>query len=194
MAMIPRTLNGLDPFECICALQKYIRRGMEREAMQVACEMIHSSKQFNSMLCNRLEVIAHEDIGLADESVVTFVATACEQARRHYPPKDGKIGKSRMMIGNAIRKMCRANKSREGDHFSGAIGLAHLAGQVPEIPDWVLDGHTKKGRKMGRGLTYFRDVSTVLVPEQKEKDEYEKEFYHWLARSRRFGSSEEPDD
>ena len=31
--MIPATRNGLDPFVCLSALQKCIRRGMEREAM-----------------------------------------------------------------------------------------------------------------------------------------------------------------
>ena len=31
-----------------------------------------------------------------------------------------------MAIGNAIRLMCRASKSRIGDHFQAAIGLAIL--------------------------------------------------------------------
>ena len=71
-----------------------------------------------------------------------------------------KLGASRMAIGNAIRLMCRAAKSREGDHFAIAVGLAsEVAGFVPTVPDWALDGHTVAGKRMGRGLAYFR-VST----------------------------------
>ncbi len=55
------------------------------------------------------------------------------------------------MIGNAIRLMCRAAKSREGDHFQAAVGLAsELEGHVPEIPDWAYDQHTARGRSLGR--------------------------------------------
>jgi hypothetical protein len=43
-------------------MQKAIRRGMEREAMEFACELIHPSKAFHSMVCTRLEVICHEDL------------------------------------------------------------------------------------------------------------------------------------
>jgi replication-associated recombination protein RarA len=47
---------------CISALQKAIRRGMEREAMEFAVELMHSGKAFHSMVCNRLGVICHEDL------------------------------------------------------------------------------------------------------------------------------------
>jgi hypothetical protein len=87
-----------------------------------------------------------------------------------------------MMIGNAIRMMCRAQKSREGDHFQGAIGLANLLeNQVPDIPDFVWDKHTRKGRNLGRGTEHFRTEATKLHPEPKQKDRYEDEFYRLLA-------------
>src|SRR5690606_1484712 len=123
-----------------------------------------------------LEVIAHEDIDVMTQPwIIPFVQTACQQARDWYDPK--KLGKSRMPIGNAIRLMCRAAKSREGDHFQAAIGLAsELEGYVPEIPDWAYDQHTAKGRAMGRGVDFFRDESTKLVPQPKP-DRYEKQAY-----------------
>ncbi len=62
---------------CVSAMQKAIRRGMEREAMEFAVELMHTSKAFHSMVCNRLEVICHEDLDtLAAPWVVPFVATA----------------------------------------------------------------------------------------------------------------------
>lgn len=44
--MIPDTMNGLPAMACVSAMQKSIRRGMEREAMEYACELLHTSKAF----------------------------------------------------------------------------------------------------------------------------------------------------
>jgi replication-associated recombination protein RarA len=131
--MIPDTKNGLPAMACVSAMQKSIRRGLEREAMQFACELIHTSKAFHSMVCNRLEVICHEDLDtLAAPWVVPFVATALAQSRDRYSSKPGE---ARLMIGNAIRMMCRSPKSRAGCHFAAAIGLrSQLEGYVPAVP------------------------------------------------------------
>ena len=168
---------------CISAMQKAIRRGMEREAMEFACELMHTSRAFASMVCKRLEIISHEDISTdADPTIVVFVATAVAQAMKWYDPD--KLGASRMAIGNAIRLMCRAAKSREGDHFASAVGLAsEVEGFVPTIPDWALDGHTIEGKRMGRGLPYFREHSAQLVPPVKP-DVYEDEAYRLLELKR----------
>jgi hypothetical protein len=60
--VIPDTCNGLPAMACVSAMLKCIRRGLEREAMEFAVELIHSSKAFHSMVCKRLEIISHEDI------------------------------------------------------------------------------------------------------------------------------------
>jgi hypothetical protein len=127
--MIPATKNGHNAMACVSALQKCVRRGLER-----AVELIHTSKAFTSMVCKRLEIISHEDIDTQSQPhIVPFVATAVAQALRWYDPD--KLGASRMAIGNAIRLMCRAQKSREGDHFSIAVGLANqIEDKVPVIP------------------------------------------------------------
>ncbi|HEY3256291.1 MAG TPA: hypothetical protein VGJ91_20170 [Polyangiaceae bacterium] len=157
---------------------------MEREAMQFACELMHTSKAFQTMVCNRLEIISHEDVDTcADPTIVPFVKAACDQARAWYDP--AKLGKSRMAIGNAIRLMCRARKSREGDHFHVAIGLASLLENfVPEIPDWAYDQHTQKGKSLGRGLEHFRREGTKLIdPDGSEvpEDQYADEAYRLFA-------------
>jgi len=181
--MMPRTLHKLDPMACISAMQKFIRRADERRAMEFACELIHTSKPFFSMVANRLEVISHEDVGLADPQAVLFAGMAIEQARRHYDAK--KPGKCRMMIGNAIRALCRARKSREGDHFQAAIGVPNREqNRIPEIPDFAYDMHTSRGRRAGKGLDHFRRESARLVPPPKP-DVYETEAYglwHWKSQ------------
>ena len=83
-----------------------------------------------------------------------------------------------MAVGNAIRMMCRAPKSRAGDHFEAAIGLASLLeGKKPTIPDWAHDMHTATGKRMGRGVEHFRTEGTKLVPAPKAADPYEDEAY-----------------
>jgi hypothetical protein len=80
--------------------------------------------------------------------------------------------------------MCRAAKSREGDHFAIAVGLAsEVEGFVPTVPDWALDGHTVAGKRMGRGLAFFREHSAKLVP-PVAKDQYEDEAYRLLELKR----------
>ena len=186
--MIPRTKHGMSPFACISAMQKFIRRGMELEAMQMAVELMHTSKAFHSMVCKRLQVISHEDIDVMSQPhIIPFVRVACEQSKEWHDADVAKMGKSRMSIGNAIRLMCRAAKSREADHFHAATGWAEILENFkPDIPDWVLDQHTTEGRRMGRGLDYFREESTKLVPRPKKKDAYEDEAYRlWALKAER---------
>jgi replication-associated recombination protein RarA len=179
--MIPNTLHGLAAMEVLSAMQKCIRRSMEVEAMTFACELLHTSRAFHTMTCNRLEVIAHEDLDtLAAPWIIPLVATACEQARRMYDAQ--KIGRSRLFVGSAILAMCRSPKSRINDHFGIAIGLANELGvTVPVVPDWTKDGHTAEGRRKGRGVAYFREHSAKLIPPPTAPDQYESEAYEMLA-------------
>ena len=74
-AMIPQTKHGLAAMACVSAMQKCVWRGLEKEAMD--CEMIHTSKAF-SMICNRLEVICHEDL---DTLAAPWVCRRCDGTR-----------------------------------------------------------------------------------------------------------------
>lgn len=173
--MIKRTIHGMNPFDCISSMQKFIRRGMEAEAMEMACEMAHTGKGFATWVCNRLRIISHEDIGLACPNVILLVDTICNQAKEVYKPEFPDVW--RLFVGNAIRALCRAPKSREADHFQAAVGLRNsVEGHVPEVPEWTCDHHTRKGKQLGRGLDYFREVSTKLEP-PANKDPYEDEAF-----------------
>ena len=148
--MVPITIHKLNAWDCVSALQKFIRRGMEREAMEVACEMGHTSKPFASWVANRLEFIAQEDIGLADPAIIPLVRVCCQQAKEWWADDPNGLARWRMPIGTAIRAMCRALKSREGDHFQAAVGLrSELENFAPTIPDWCYDKHTIKGKALG---------------------------------------------
>ena len=153
--------------------------------MQFACELIHSGKAFHTMVCNRLLVICHEDLDtLAAPWLVPFVAASLAASRERYADK--KIGEARLMIGNCIRMMARAPKSRAGTHFAAAIGLRSLLeGYAPEIPDWANDQHTLKGKAMGRGLDHFRKEGAKLIPDPTAPDPYIEEAYRlWAIKQR----------
>jgi replication-associated recombination protein RarA len=179
--VIPDTKNGLPAMACVSAMQKAIRRGMEREAMEFAVELMHTSKAFHSMVCNRLEVICHEDLDtLAAPHVFPFVAATVAASRERYAKS---IGEARLMVGNAIRAMCRSPKSRAGCHFAAAIGLrSMLEDFAPTTPDYALDMHTMKGNAMGRGLDHFGKEGAKLVPPPTELDPYEAEAYRLWAK------------
>jgi hypothetical protein len=94
-----------------------------------------------------------------------------------------KLGKWRMPVGNAIRLMARAEKSREGDHFCIATGLKSLLdGYKPEIPDCAVDMHTHEGRRKGRGIEHFLTEGTMLIPAPAEPDVYAEEAANYLRR------------
>ena len=136
--MIPATRNGLPAMACVIAMQKAIRRGLEREAMEFAVELIHTSRAFHSMVCNRLEIICHEDLDtVAAPWVVPFVAAALAQSKERYSKS---IGEARLMVGNAIRMMCRAPKSRAGCHFARGDRSAVDAGGLRS-------GHSRLGER-----------------------------------------------
>jgi hypothetical protein len=91
--MIPDTKSGLPAMACVSAMQKCVRRGMEREAMEFAVELMHTSKAFHSMVCNRLEVICHEDLDtLAAPHVFPFVVASLAASRERYSKSMAKPG------------------------------------------------------------------------------------------------------
>jgi hypothetical protein len=116
--------------------------------------------------------------------VFPFVAASLAASRERYRKS---IGEARLMIGNCIRTMARAPKSRAGCHFAAAIGLrSSLEGFAPTIPDWALDQHTLQGKAMGRGLDHFRAEGSLLIPPPTEPDAFEDEAYRlWTIKQRR---------
>ena len=172
-----RTKHGLNPYECASYLQKSIRRGLERDALTAALEMAMESKALCSWACGTLEVASHEDVETIDNpTLVPFVATACEQARRYW--KKDNIGRTRLFLASAIRALCRAPKSRQNDHFAGAVGLPLESGEAScEIPDWAFDKHTIPGKRGGRGVWFSEQEGTKLVNAVDEDDPYRDEFW-----------------
>ena len=120
---------------------------------------------------------------IAAPHVFPFVAATLAASRDRYTKS---IGEARLMVGNAIRMIARAPKSRAGCHFAAAIGLRSLLEDfAPTIPDWALDQHTLNGMAMGRGLDHFRREGAKLVPEPTEPNPFIEEAYRlWALKQR----------
>lgn len=177
-----RTAKGLCAMSAVSAMQKAIRRGDEVLAMEMAAQVGDLSRNCLVFVCNRLEIISHEDTGLANPLAILIVATSVEQAKRLYRPDDP--GRWRMLVGTAIRILCRGAKSREGDHFHAAVCLRmDLTDYQPTIPDCAYDMHTVKGKKLGRGIEHFRTEAAKLDP-PATPDQYEALAYEMWALQR----------
>lgn len=177
MAPLQKTVNGYDPFEVVSAIQKCIRRGLEREAMLWCLEMAHTSKAYYSWMLGRLQVIAQEDIGLANPPAVQFVLATVAAAKEMFEKQGWRI-----MFGNCVRILCRSVKSREGDHFVW-VALHDWETLGPgKIPDAALDQHTRRGKAMGRGVDHFLEQGTKL-DKPRDVDFYRDEAYDLKRRS-----------
>jgi replication-associated recombination protein RarA len=170
-----QTPNGHLAGEVASALQKSIRRGLERESLYWASELYGAG--FGDYAFRRLRIIASEDVGMADPMVAVQVRALSEnfndQRRHNKTSKSGSISGERLFLIQAVLVLVRAPKSRMVDH----IAMAIFEGERPpmEMPDWALDKHTARGKRMGRGEDHFFEVGALIENESDLPDPYAAE-------------------
>ena len=107
VADIPEKLNENDRWLSASSLQKSIRRGKINEALFAA----HVLKRLNeSSLCNRLKVIALEDVGIANLDIVSqvlWVAGKREWRSKNYGEEH--------ILSYLVCQLCRSAKCRSLD-------------------------------------------------------------------------------
>ena len=143
---------------------------------------LEGAGQYN-WAANRVLITSQEDVGLAGMDTAVYVAITMELATKWHK---GNNEAWRIAVGNVIRALARAKKSREGDHFQAAVQERMKVGDVEEMPDYAIDNHTSKGKRMGRGVDFFLKEGARLQP-PAGPDEYEVE-------ARRFWEREESGD
>jgi replication-associated recombination protein RarA len=146
------TKGGYDAFEVMSCLQKDIRRGREAQAMYWAFEMESLNP---SWLWKRLMIITTEDVGPADPSMITLVKTLWETYEKMKEMAKGKTPESHI-LGMAVLSLCRANKSHEAMYLPMTVNWwkKYLNWKL-EVPDYALDIHTRRGKKLGRGRNHW---------------------------------------
>ncbi|WP_125582557.1 MULTISPECIES: hypothetical protein [Lacticaseibacillus] len=167
-----KTRNGLAGDEVISALQKSIRKGKERAAVEFAYEMYISSPQFEDKLWRRLQAISVEDIGMGNP-MAPILINNLNQIRQNFEYTEADRA---MMFVHAIRYLCESEKDRSSDLLKNIVIKNFNMGYVPEIPDYALDKHTTRGKKLGRDSQHFLHVDSKVTPQKKVDNGYYEEY------------------
>ncbi len=135
--------------EAISGLQKMIRRGLEKEAMTIAIELMESG--YGPSVAKRLIVIASEDIGLADPTTAANATTMCVgYLEMKRASNSGYV--DTMPLCLACMLLCRAKKSREVDGIYVAIthwikeGKISARQVIEANREICVDSHTTRGK------------------------------------------------
>jgi replication-associated recombination protein RarA len=173
------TPGGYLAGEVASALQKSLRRGLEREALHWASELDLAG--YGNYVFKRLRIIASEDVGPANSMIALQVRALYEnwlEARKGHKQTDDQgnrvfaIGE-RLFLVHSIMILARAPKSRIVDH---AVMVMYERDREPlEMPDWALDKHTARGRRLGRGFEHFFDHGARLANAGEVDDPYADE-------------------
>ena len=156
------TATGLRLDECVSALQKSIRRALVEDACWFGAELDLSGQSW--LLWNRLHIICSEDVGAAwpeGPAVLDSLHGSWARAKgRAEQP---------LYIADAIVRLCRARKTRIADS-AAFLFWEHHEQFAREVPDYALDFHTQRGRRMGRGVAHFYDEGARIIPEVPDSD------------------------
>ena len=167
------TRNGIPADEVISALQKSIRKGKERAAVEFAYEMYISSPMMEEKLWRRLLAISVEDIGMGNPQAPILI-NSLNQIRREFEYNEADRA---MMFVHAIRYLCESTKDRSSDLLKNIVIKNFELGYIPSIPDYALDKHTTRGRKMGRDSMHFLEVDSKVTPQLKVDNNYWQEYH-----------------
>jgi len=147
-----KTQHGIPADEVISGLQKCLRRGMAETALLLAYEMYVTSPEMEEMLWSRLCVIAVEDVGAGNLNLPVLVDTLYRTHQRYPRP----IGDRFLFAAHAIRLIAESPKDRTTDDMVNFARLENVVrNKAPEVPDFAIDMHTKRGWEMGRGYEHF---------------------------------------
>jgi replication-associated recombination protein RarA len=170
--------HGIPVDELVSALQKSIRRGMLDNALLVAREMYESSEAVEEHMWMRLSVISCEDTGDGSFTEPVLINSLYEMHKR----LDRSFGDRWLFAVHAVRFLAGRTKDRTTDELANLAVHRIRSGQLPDIPDWVLDMHTKRGQELGRDVEDFWTTYSHIENEKPGRDhQYLDEIRELLA-------------
>lgn len=155
------TEHGFPADEIISALQKSIRRAMTENALLLGWEMYLTSAEMEEMLWSRLAVIAVEDVGMGNPTAPLLVDTLYRTHQRYPRPSHDRF----LFAAHAVRVLADSPKDRTTDDMVNWAKHAVAQGErMPEVPDFALDMHTRRGPEMGRDYRHFIEEASRTSP------------------------------
>lgn len=175
------TPKGYNIAEVLSAVIKEIRHGKEEEAFFWALEMALSGSDAEKFLWECLAVCSIEDIGLANPDALLQVQ-AIERLYFSLPERK-EDGRRFLALAHAVIYLARSPKTRYSNELCGAvIRNAALDETRPEIPDYAIDLHVARGRRMGRGLSHYLTQAAKL---ENEDASFPKNYREYLLETAR---------
>ena len=163
-----KTFHDLPADEVISALQKEIRRGHTDNAVRLAYELLMTSPELEAKLWKRLMVISIEDIGMGNPQAPVLINALLEMRERFSESAPDRP----LFSLHAVRFLCECEKDRSSDEM---INWIKMTDQAPEIPEYAIDMHTKRGAEMGRDLAYFYSEGSKVSPEKTDRNKTYRE-------------------
>ena len=170
--MTEKTPKGYNPYDLMSALQKFIRRSMEREALFCFYEL--EAHGLYHLAKSRLNIIVYEDVGIANPGLLNSINSHIEKMDKWYKLKNGAW---RLVLGNIILSACRGNKTRIADYFVCSVAAEIANGYKVNFNkhNFVFDMHTRKGKQMGRGSDHFYNEAAKIIESNITTDYREAE-------------------
>jgi replication-associated recombination protein RarA len=171
------------------ALQKCIRQGQAEKAMYMALQLLKKGGWYNCW--RRLRIMAVEDCGQPE--VITAVETLYKQFLEMKGKEgDGTSWDCQRTVAAAAKILAESPKDRRADEILELLWayeqcpddpeLKKMVEELAEIPDDAYDGHTLKGRKMGRGLLHWYERASQTTNRTAEYANWRQRFEQLMIR------------
>ena len=170
-----KTRNGHNMYDISSMLQKAIRRADIENASYAGMELFG---KFNTYLWKRLYMISAEDC----YGIITKEIVGLKNADDFYNKGRKGYDRDTIFVAKAITLLCMARKNRDACYVAcnfmdpdinlepeqieeyNPNNVRYLKG---ELPDYIFDWHTLKGRKMGKtDLDMTISEENALTPHQ----------------------------
>jgi len=178
------TKGGYSFYHATSAFQKFIRRGMEHEALYFGTELYLSN--YEEYVWFRIRVMVSEDIGLAMPYLPAQI-DALYNTYTEFKKKKNKHCPEKLPFCHAIMLLARSQKSRLVDNKLCYYFDLRDTQEKLTLPDFVFDMHTIEGRMKKRGNDHFYEESAKITNENTSicPDEYEFRDFVWNLYQRR---------
>lgn len=144
----PKYDKGADyHYDIISAYIKSLRGGAVDAALFYLARMLESGED-PKFIARRMVIFASEDIGLADNSMLTLAVSAFQAIERIGLPE------GRIVLGHATIALARAAKDRSSYDAIGRAAQAAQAHPAAQVPLHLRNAPTKLMKELGYGKDY----------------------------------------
>lgn len=147
-ALVRYDKSGDQHYDVISAFIKSVRGSDVDASLHYLARMIEAGED-PRFIARRLVVLASEDIGLADNSLLPLAVAAAETVALIGMPE------ARIALSQATISLALAPKSNSA-YLAIASAIADVqAGDIGDVPAHLRDGHYAKSSDLGHGVGYL---------------------------------------